>query len=137
MRSIYRGVMALLVILLIAFSFFAGTATATSDGKVYVCKYVGTPGEDERLQTGQKPSEPTSTELPVSTPTTRLPSSTSISPASPRVTVALPATDTTGDYVADVNSVGWFVLGVAFILTLVVLNAMLHTRENERRKLRN
>lgn len=28
-----------------------------SQGKVYVCKYVGTPGVDERLQTGQNPIE--------------------------------------------------------------------------------
>jgi LPXTG-site transpeptidase (sortase) family protein len=30
---------------------------ATSQGKVYVCKYVGKPGADERLQTGQNPIE--------------------------------------------------------------------------------
>lgn len=34
---------------------FAGVVTATPAPKVFVCKYVGTPGEDERLQTGQNP----------------------------------------------------------------------------------
>ena len=32
-------------------------ATAEPLGKVYVCKYVGTPGVSERLQTGQNPIE--------------------------------------------------------------------------------
>ena len=33
------------------------TASATSDNihKVFVCKYVGTPGDNERLQTGNNP----------------------------------------------------------------------------------
>lgn len=36
----------------------ASPASATgNEGKVYVCKYVGTPGPDERLQTGQNPIE--------------------------------------------------------------------------------
>jgi hypothetical protein len=34
---------------------FAGSATAGAIHKSYVCKYVGTPGVDERLQTGQNP----------------------------------------------------------------------------------
>lgn len=33
----------------------AGPALATPADKVFVCKYVGTPGVDERLQTGQNP----------------------------------------------------------------------------------
>jgi len=33
----------------------ARTTTSTPDGKVFVCKYVGTPGVDEHLQTGQNP----------------------------------------------------------------------------------
>jgi hypothetical protein len=35
----------------------APAALAAPLGKVYVCKYVGTPGADERLQTGQNPIE--------------------------------------------------------------------------------
>jgi hypothetical protein len=35
----------------------AATNTENDNFKVYVCKYVGTPGEDERLQTGQNPIE--------------------------------------------------------------------------------
>lgn len=31
------------------------SASAGSDDKVFVCKFVGTPGVDERLQTGQNP----------------------------------------------------------------------------------
>lgn len=34
---------------------FVGVATANPAPKVFVCKYVGTPGEDERLQTGNNP----------------------------------------------------------------------------------
>ena len=33
----------------------AGAAKATPQPKVFVCKYVGTPNVDERLQTGQNP----------------------------------------------------------------------------------
>jgi hypothetical protein len=33
----------------------ARTTTSTPDGKVFVCKYVGTPGVDETLQSGQNP----------------------------------------------------------------------------------
>ena len=41
------------------------TATAIANGsKVYVCKYVGTPGEDEALQTGQNPIEVSTNALP-------------------------------------------------------------------------
>jgi hypothetical protein len=32
-----------------------GVLASAQPEKVYVCKYVGTPGEDERLQTGQNP----------------------------------------------------------------------------------
>jgi hypothetical protein len=35
----------------------ASTGTFVPNGKVDVCKYVGTPGPDERLQTGQNPIE--------------------------------------------------------------------------------
>ena len=35
----------------------SATATADSQGKVYVCKYVSTPGESELVQTGQNPIE--------------------------------------------------------------------------------
>lgn len=34
---------------------FVTLAHATPAPKVYVCKYIGTPGVDERLQTGQNP----------------------------------------------------------------------------------
>jgi hypothetical protein len=44
----------LLVVLASALT-LASTATATHPEKVFVCKYVGTPGVDERLQTGQNP----------------------------------------------------------------------------------
>lgn len=54
MKSIGRIGLTLIVILLMALAGAAG-ASATSQGKVFVCKYVGTPGVDERLQTGQNP----------------------------------------------------------------------------------
>lgn len=49
----------LAVIMTIALVGFASGASATppDDKKVYVCKYVGKPGVDERLQTGQNPIE--------------------------------------------------------------------------------
>lgn len=48
-----------LVFLLFAagFAMLTGPANADPDGKVYVCKYVGTPGVDEVLQTGNNPIE--------------------------------------------------------------------------------
>ena len=39
-------------------------AHADAQPKVYVCKYVGTPGTDERLQTGQNPIEVAAPALP-------------------------------------------------------------------------
>lgn len=48
------------------------SASAYPRGKVSVCKYVGTPGVDERLQTGQNPIEVTINASPdsmVSVPT--------------------------------------------------------------------
>jgi hypothetical protein len=49
--------LALLAPLAVAGSAMVGSSvSAAPDGdKVFVCKYVGTPGEDERLQTGQNP----------------------------------------------------------------------------------
>lgn len=48
----------LIVAFVLTVSAAADARAATDDGhKVYVCKYVGTPGEDERLQTGQNPIE--------------------------------------------------------------------------------
>ena len=51
-----KGVVAILVTLVGLLS-FASTALATDEQphKVFVCKYVGTPGVDERLQTGDNP----------------------------------------------------------------------------------
>ena len=48
-----------LLFLLIAagFTMLTGPASADPDAKVYVCKYVGTPGVDEVLQTGNNPIE--------------------------------------------------------------------------------
>lgn len=46
----------------------AGGAPATAHNggeKVYVCKYVGTPGEDERLQFGQNPIEVSVNAIPL------------------------------------------------------------------------
>lgn len=37
----------------------------TEHGKVYVCKYVGTPGVDERLQTGQNPIDVSVNAIPI------------------------------------------------------------------------
>jgi hypothetical protein len=45
------------LMLLALVSIGAKPADADADPKVYVCKYVGTPGVDERLQTGQNPIE--------------------------------------------------------------------------------
>jgi len=41
----------------VAVSAMVGSSASAAPGedKVFVCKYVGTPGEDERLQTGQNP----------------------------------------------------------------------------------
>lgn len=59
MGTTRRGLRALMVLLFVLLIAIAGSsqAIAASDGKVYVCKYVGTPGDDERLQTGQNPIE--------------------------------------------------------------------------------
>ena len=48
---------ATLVVSSLLFGKFATSTSAQSAGKVYVCKYVGTPGVDETLQTGQNPIE--------------------------------------------------------------------------------
>jgi len=40
---------------LVGFAAIGTTASADSQGKVFVCKYVGTPFVDERLQTGDNP----------------------------------------------------------------------------------
>lgn len=42
----------------------APAANAESDGKVFVCKYVGTPGVDEVLQDGQNPIEVSANAIP-------------------------------------------------------------------------
>jgi hypothetical protein len=46
-----------LLYVLIALALLVPVAAFASPGKVYVCKYVGTPGVDERLQTGNNPIE--------------------------------------------------------------------------------
>jgi hypothetical protein len=51
-----KKVLAVMVGAALALS-IAGTALATSEGKVFVCKYVGQPGVNETLQTGQNPIE--------------------------------------------------------------------------------
>lgn len=43
--------------MVVALGLVVASASAHPEGKVYVCKYVGTPGVDERLQTGQNPIE--------------------------------------------------------------------------------
>jgi len=49
----------------------ASVATATSEvHKVFVCKYVGKPGVDERLQTGNNPISVDSNAPPTSAATT-------------------------------------------------------------------
>ncbi len=56
MNRITRIALALMAVLAVAFA--GGTSVSAEQGgtdKVVVCKYVGTPGEDERLQTGQNP----------------------------------------------------------------------------------
>lgn len=40
-------------------------ASAHPDGKVFVCKYVGTPGDDERLQTGDNPISVSVNAIPI------------------------------------------------------------------------
>lgn len=54
-RTVALGVVAALV-LFITGAVFSGVASAeVAPDKVFVCKYVGTPGEDERLANGQNP----------------------------------------------------------------------------------
>lgn len=55
-----KRIIALAVLTAIAvtgLAWLGGTASATEEGKVLVCKYVGTPGEDERLKDGKNPIE--------------------------------------------------------------------------------
>jgi hypothetical protein len=61
---IRNSIVRLLSLILFVLAFlFSGAALANAqqvspaahEGKVYVCKYVGTPGDNERLQTGQNP----------------------------------------------------------------------------------
>lgn len=52
-----KRLIALLAAAVLSGGLFAATANADTQGKVLVCKYVGTPGEDERIQTGQNPIE--------------------------------------------------------------------------------
>lgn len=59
MKTLKRAILALTV-LVTGVAVLGGTATATNthpEHKVFVCKYVGTPHVDERLQTGQNPIE--------------------------------------------------------------------------------
>jgi hypothetical protein len=49
MHRLAAALIGALTILLLVFS------TASAHDKVFVCKYVGTPGDSERLQTGQNP----------------------------------------------------------------------------------
>src|SRR5512135_1073434 len=48
---------AMMVATLVSILLPSKAVLADSRGKVYVCKYVGIPGIDERLQTGQNPIE--------------------------------------------------------------------------------
>jgi hypothetical protein len=52
-----RTTVAVVLLFLLSILGFAHAYAASDVGKVYVCKYVGTPGVDERLQTGQNPIE--------------------------------------------------------------------------------
>lgn len=54
-----KFITSLLVATVAAGALFAsvGSASASEEGKVLVCKYVGTPGEDERLKDGKNPIE--------------------------------------------------------------------------------
>jgi hypothetical protein len=62
MRKLLAVVLVLSTVLMVG----AVTAGATGgDGKVYVCKYVGTPGVDEVLQTGQNPIEVSVNAIPI------------------------------------------------------------------------
>jgi hypothetical protein len=58
MSNSKRGALIVLTLLIAVGGFVGATtlvASATASSKVWVCKYVGTPGVDERLQTGQNP----------------------------------------------------------------------------------
>ena len=59
-----------LLFLLIAagFATLTGPASADPADKVYVCKYVGTPGVDEVLQTGNNPIEVSVSAIPTYDP---------------------------------------------------------------------
>ncbi|HEY6416858.1 MAG TPA: hypothetical protein VIX41_11485 [Acidimicrobiales bacterium] len=62
------------VLLVLTLLVLAGCATAAVSGqelpsdKVFVCKYVGTPGVDERLQTGQNPISVSINSIPAGVP---------------------------------------------------------------------
>jgi LPXTG-motif cell wall-anchored protein len=56
-RTRWSFVALISLVLFAVVSIGAKSADADADPKVYVCKYVGTPGVDERLQTGQNPIE--------------------------------------------------------------------------------
>jgi LPXTG-site transpeptidase (sortase) family protein len=56
-KFLYFFIAATLIAALASYLMPPKTVMATSQGKVYVCKYVGKPGVDERLQTGQNPIE--------------------------------------------------------------------------------
>lgn len=61
MKKLISGKVSILVLTVVmaALAFFFGSniAPISAGDKVYVCKYVGTPGVNERLQTGQNPIE--------------------------------------------------------------------------------
>lgn len=57
-NSIIAAVIVLVLLILVA------TASAAPAPKFFVCKYVGTPGQDETLQTGQNPISVSGNALP-------------------------------------------------------------------------
>ena len=59
-HKVLAAVTAMIGLVMMSFAFVSAPAQATGGGsndnfKVFVCKYVGTPGVDERLQTGDNP----------------------------------------------------------------------------------
>lgn len=55
LKKALAGIGWIILAVAILLGFLIGRASATPSPKYFVCKYVGTPGDDERLQTGQNP----------------------------------------------------------------------------------